>query len=137
DDNELDDPDLDDNDTADPDGLVTEAADIPDPLFDPFFDDDVVDPSSMSIDGIKYHLDVHHADAPWRTRLTAFSIGSSVGVGGLELDDVAVDVCNAVAQYVARFEPDWEITIESYAEDDSGTYDYVGELVTGTARDGC
>jgi len=116
---------------------ATEAADIPDPLFDPFFDDDVVDPSSMSIDGIKYHLDVNHADAPWRTRLTAFSIGSSVGVGGLELDDVAVDVCNAVAQYVARFEPDWEITIESYAEDDSGTYDYVGELVTGTARDGC
>lgn len=118
-------------------GLITEAADVPDPLFDPIFDDDVVDPSELNINGLQYHLDVNHTDAPWRTRLMSFSMGGSVGVGGLELDDVAVEVCNAVAEYVATFEPDWEITIESYEQDDTGQYNYVGDLVTGTARDGC
>ncbi|MFP5487234.1 MAG: hypothetical protein ACLGHQ_02860, partial [Acidimicrobiia bacterium] len=118
-------------------GLITEAADVPDPLFDPFFDDDVVDPSELSINGLQYHLDVNHPDAAWRTGLMSFSMGGGVTVGGLELDDVAADVCNAVAAYVVQFEPDWEITIESYAQDDTGTYDYVGDLVTGTASDGC
>jgi hypothetical protein len=125
------------DDAVQPGGLITEAADVPDPLYDPIFDDDVVDPSSISINGLQYHLDVNHTDAPWRTRLTSFSIGGSVGVGGLELDDVAVDVCNAVAEYIAPFEPGWEITIESYAQDDTGAYNYVGDLITGTAGDGC
>ena len=125
-------------DAVNPDDLITEAADVPDPLFDPFFDDDVVDPSSISINGLKYHLDVNYTEAPWRTRLMSYSVGGGVViVGGLELDDVAVQVCDAVAGYVVPFEPDWEITIEAYAEDDGGTYDYVGDLITGTASNGC
>lgn len=123
--------------TPDTAGLITEAADVPEPLFDPFFDDDVVDPNEISINGLQYHLDVNHPDAPWRTRLMSFSMGAGVGVGGTELDDVAAEVCDAVAAYVVQFEPDWEITIESYAQDDTGQYDYVGDLVTGTATDGC
>jgi hypothetical protein len=110
---------------------------VVDPLFDPVFDDEVVDLSELSIDGIKYHLDVNYPDAPWRTRLTAFTIFESVQVGGLELDDVATDVCNAVAEYVATFEPGWEITIESYSQDDTGNYNYVGDLVSATAENGC
>ena len=118
-------------------GLITEAAEVPDPLFDPFGDDDVVDPSEVSINGLQYHLDVSHTDATWRTRLMSFSMGGGVTVGGTVLDDVAVEVCDAVAEYVVQFEPDWEITIESYDQDDTGQYNYVGELITGTATDGC
>ncbi|BAN03933.1 hypothetical protein YM304_36190 [Ilumatobacter coccineus YM16-304] len=121
------------------DGLITEAANVPDPLFDPFFDDDVVDPAVVSIDGAQYFLDVNHTDAPWRTRLGSWSNGNSeFGVGGVDITEPeALEICAAMQTYLSSLDFSGAIVVNSYSQDDDGSFGPETQVLSGTAADGC
>lgn len=122
--------------------IVTEAAPgVPDPLFDPFFDDEV-DLGAVSIDGAKYYLDVNYTNTPWRTRLGSWtSFGSSppaLEVGGLDLTQAeANEVCAAMVQYLLPFDPDSTLVVSTYAQNDNGMFGDESPLLSTTAADGC
>lgn len=131
----------DDDAAPSPDGLITEAADVPDPLFDPFFDDPL-DPSVASIAGAQYHLDVNHTDAAWRIRLGEWSFygGGEIDfvVGGLEVTAAeAEEICAAVNDYLETFGDNGTITVGTYEQEDDGSYGQSSDLLTGSIGDGC
>lgn len=121
------------------DGLITEAANVDDPLFDPRFDDDVVDPAVVSIDGAQYYLDVNHTDAPWRTRLGSWSNGSTeFGVGGVDITaDEAAEVCAAMQAYLTPLGFSGSIVVSTYVHNDDGSFGPESVVLSGTAADGC
>lgn len=122
--------------------MVSEAADgVPDPLFDPFFDDEV-DLGVASYEGAQYYLDVNYTDAPWRTRLgswTFFGVAPpTLEVGGVDLTDAeATEVCAALTEYLVEFDPAGTVTISTYGQNDDGTFGEQTEVVSATAADGC
>lgn len=114
---------------------------IEDPLYDEFFDDPV-DPSTVSLDGLKQYLDLNHTDAPWRTRLGAFSAGGpspwSIGTSGEDLTDAeAVEVCTALVAYLAPYDAEGEVSISTYEANDGGGVGEETELISTTVGAGC
>lgn len=121
--------------------LVTEAADVPDPLYEPFFNDEPLDTSELSIDGAQYFLDVNYTDAPWRTKLGSWSIfGSEVGTAGVDIiDSEAPEVCGALLDYLQSVaaEADTTIVVSTYGQEDDGGFSDEEELLRTTVADGC
>lgn len=129
--------------TVSDDGLIREAANVPDPLFDPIFESDVVDPNAVSIDGAAYFFDVNFTDSPWRTRLSSWSSGGSgtdidFSVGGTDITAAeAAEICSAVAQYVMSLNGAGSIAVNTFTQNDDGTFGDESEVLSGTVTDGC
>lgn len=128
--------------------IVTEAAPgVDDPLFDPMFDDEFVDLGKVSLDGVKYFLDVNYTDAPWRTRLGSWTFSATqtnasttarVEVGALDLTEPeAAEICAALVDYLLPYNPESEIIVSTYSRNDDGTYQLESELLSATAGTGC
>lgn len=126
-----------------PEGFITEPADIDDPLWSggPF--DDPIDPSEASYHGAQYFLDTNYADAPWRTRLGSWTSGGALGsyrlaAGGVDVTtDEAQEICAALVEYLRPLEPDAEIEVETYTQNDDGSYNAGEVILSGTVADGC
>lgn len=125
------------------DGLIREAANVPDPLFDPVFDDDVVDPTEVSISGAAYFLDVNYTAAPWRTRLSSWTTAGSgtdfdIVVGGTDISaSDAAEICSAIAEYISSLNGDGAISITTFAHNDDGSFGDEVEVLSGSAANGC
>lgn len=125
------------------DGLIREAANVPDPLFDPLFDDDVVDPNEVSIDGAAYFLDVNYTASPWRTRLSSWSNGGSgndieFSVGGTDISaGDGAEICAALAEYISSLNGGGAIVVTTFEQNDDGTFGDESEVASGTVADGC
>lgn len=125
------------------DGLIREAANVPDPLFDPLFEDDIVDPNEVSIDGAAYFLDVNYTDASWRTRLSSWSIGGGgtdidFSVGGTDISPAdAAEICSAVAEYLSSLDGGGTIAVTTFVHNDDGTFGDESEVLSGTVASGC
>lgn len=119
--------------------LVTEAADVPDPLYEPFFNDEPLDTSELSIDGAQYFFDVNYTDAPWRTRLGSWSIfGSEYGVGGNDItESEAPQVCGALLDYLQSLGADGTIVVSTYGQEENGSFGQDQEVLRTTVADGC
>ncbi len=132
-----------DADGATADGqLVTEPADVPDPLYNPFFDEEPLDTSELSISGAQYFFDVNYTDAPWRTRVGSWSNSGSgspeFGVGGLDItESEAPQVCSALLDYMQSVGADGTIVVSTYGQDANGSFGEDQELLRTTVADGC
>lgn len=131
-----------DDGAAPADGLVTEPADVPDPLYDPFFDDEPLDLGELSIDGLQYFMDVNYTDAPWRTRLGSwFVLGAGsgeVGVGGLDVtESEATEICSAVVEYMRSLDAEGTIVVSTYGQDENGLFGEEEDVLRTTVSDGC
>lgn len=124
------------------DGLIREAADVADPLFDPVFEDDVIDPTTASIDGAAYFLDVNYTDSTWRTRLNSWSTGGGTdidfSVGGTDITpDDAAEICSAIAEYLTSVDTSGSIVVTTRTHNDDGSFGDEADVLSGTVAGGC